>query len=73
MITPFPPERLFPRQPDDPIERQKDREVLRCRHRQPPKLSYAESHRDATERLARGEKQIRCRYCQHWIWENLWT
>ena len=40
----------------------------RCNHG--PKLPYLDAHYDAEDRLARGEKQVRCQECGLWVWEK---
>ena len=35
-------------------------------------MGYLEAHWDGQKRLKRGEKQIQCKHCGLWIWEDLW-
>lgn len=45
---------------------------MKCPHRPPSQLGYMEAHSDATERLKRGERQLRCPACGLMVWENLY-
>lgn len=47
-------------------------QIERCSWHKPDGFDFLTAHSDATERLAKGERQRQCPTCHLWHWDHEW-